>query len=34
MFAIAPLMVLMLFLGVWPSWLVSVINATISRLWG
>jgi len=30
--AIAPLMALMLALGVWPSWLVHVINETITRL--
>ena len=27
-----PLMILMLSLGVWPMWLVSVINATVTRL--
>jgi NADH-quinone oxidoreductase subunit M len=32
--AIAPLMVLMLALGIWPAWMVSVINATIVRLFG
>lgn len=30
-FAIAPLMILMLFLGIWPTWLVSVINATVTN---
>ncbi len=29
--AIAPLLVLMLVLGVWPAWLVQVINATVTR---
>ncbi len=32
--AIAPLMVLMLLIGVWPMWLVDVINATVTRLLG
>jgi len=32
--AIAPLMVLMLVIGVWPAWIVSVINATVMRLFG
>ena len=32
--AIAPLMVLMLFIGVWPAWIVSVINQTVMRLFG
>jgi NADH-quinone oxidoreductase subunit M len=32
--AIAPLLALMLFIGVWPWWLVSVINAAITRLVG
>ena len=32
--AIAPLMVLMLLIGVWPSWIVGVINQTILRLFG
>ncbi len=27
-----PLMILMLSLGIWPQWLVVVINATVSRL--
>jgi NADH-quinone oxidoreductase subunit M len=30
--AIAPLLVLMLFTGVWPAWLVTVINETVTRL--
>jgi NADH-quinone oxidoreductase subunit M len=30
--AIAPLMVLMLLVGLWPAWLVSVINETVMRL--
>lgn len=32
--AIAPLMVLMLFTGIWPSWIVEVINATVLRWFG
>ena len=32
--AIAPLMVLMLVIGVWPSWIVEVINQTVLRLFG
>jgi NADH-quinone oxidoreductase subunit M len=32
--AIAPLMALMLVLGVWPAWLVSIINEAITRLLG
>jgi NADH-quinone oxidoreductase subunit M len=32
--AIAPLMVLMLVIGVWPSWIVRVINETVARLFG
>jgi NADH-quinone oxidoreductase subunit M len=32
--AIAPLMVLMLIIGVWPSWIVEVINETVLRLFG
>jgi NADH-quinone oxidoreductase subunit M len=32
--AIAPLMILMLFTGVWPSWIVTVINATVLRWFG
>ncbi|MGH2522234.1 MAG: complex I subunit 4 family protein [Anaerolineales bacterium] len=32
--AIAPLMVLMLVIGVWPGWLVNVINETITRMLG
>ncbi len=34
MVAIAPLMVLMLVIGIWPAWIVGVINATILRLFG
>jgi NADH-quinone oxidoreductase subunit M len=30
--AIAPLLALMLFTGVWPAWLVTVINETVTRL--
>ncbi|HET7009593.1 MAG TPA: NADH-quinone oxidoreductase subunit M [Anaerolineales bacterium] len=32
--AMAPLMVLMLVIGVWPSWILGVINATVMRLFG
>jgi NADH-quinone oxidoreductase subunit M len=32
--AIAPLMALMLLIGVWPSWILDVINRTILRLFG
>ena len=32
--AIAPLMVLMLFIGVWPSWILRVIEPTVLRLFG
>jgi len=32
--AIAPLMVLMLVIGLWPAWLLNVINAAVSRLFG
>jgi NADH-quinone oxidoreductase subunit M len=32
--AIAPLMVLMLIIGVWPSWILRVINETVLRLFG
>jgi NADH-quinone oxidoreductase subunit M len=32
--AIAPLMVLMLAIGVWPGWILGVINATVARLFG
>ena len=32
--AMAPLMVLMLAIGVWPSWILGVINATVVRLFG
>jgi len=32
--AIAPLMVLMLAIGVWPAWLLDVINQTVLRLFG
>jgi NADH-quinone oxidoreductase subunit M len=31
-FVIAPLMVLMLWIGVWPGWLLSVINNTVMKL--
>jgi NADH-quinone oxidoreductase subunit M len=32
--AIAPLMVLMLAIGVWPAWILDTINATVLRLFG
>ncbi len=32
--AIAPLMLLMLLIGVWPSWILGVINNTVLRLFG
>ncbi|OGT28189.1 MAG: hypothetical protein A2Z17_02730 [Gammaproteobacteria bacterium RBG_16_66_13] len=32
--AIAPLMALMLVIGVWPGWILGVINATVLRLFG
>ena len=32
--AMAPLMALMLAIGIWPMWIVSVINATVMRLFG
>ena len=32
--AMVPLMVLMLLIGVWPAWILSVINATVTRLFG
>lgn len=34
MLAIAPLMVLMLLIGVWPAWILDVINKTVLRLFG
>ncbi|HUF39704.1 MAG TPA: NADH-quinone oxidoreductase subunit M [Anaerolineales bacterium] len=34
LFVIAPLMVLMLWLGIWPAWLLSVINGAVSALFG
>lgn len=34
LFVIAPLMVLMLWLGVWPAWLLSVINNTVTAIFG
>ena len=33
-FALAPLMVLMLVIGLYPMWIVQVINATVGRLFG
>ena len=32
--SIAPLMVLMLWIGIWPAWIVNVINQTILKLSG
>ncbi len=32
--AMAPLMALMLLIGVWPAWILTVINATVTRLFG
>jgi NADH-quinone oxidoreductase subunit M len=32
--AISPLMVLMLAIGVWPAWILSMINASVVRLFG
>ncbi|MFQ6100289.1 MAG: NuoM family protein [Anaerolineae bacterium] len=32
--ALAPLMVLMFLIGVWPSWLINLFNATVMRLIG
>jgi NADH-quinone oxidoreductase subunit M len=32
--AVAPLMALLVVIGVWPAWLVSVINATVTRMLG
>ncbi|MFN2275652.1 MAG: NuoM family protein [Anaerolineales bacterium] len=32
--AIAPLMVLMLVIGVWPAWILNVINQTVTRFFG
>ena len=32
--SIAPLMVLMLWIGIWPAWIVSVINQTVLKLSG
>jgi NADH-quinone oxidoreductase subunit M len=34
LWVIAPLMVLMLWLGVWPAWLLSVINHAVTALFG
>ncbi len=34
LFVIAPLMVLMLLLGIWPSWLLDVINQTVTFIFG
>jgi NADH:ubiquinone oxidoreductase subunit 4 (subunit M) len=32
--AIAPLLALMLVIGVWPAWILEVINTTVVRLFG
>ena len=32
--AIAPLMVLMLAIGIWPAWILNMINFTVTRLFG
>jgi NADH-quinone oxidoreductase subunit M len=32
--AIAPLIALMVLIGIWPSWIVGVINQTVMRLLG
>jgi NADH-quinone oxidoreductase subunit M len=32
LFVIVPLMVLMLWLGVWPAWLLEVINGAVKML--
>ena len=32
--ALAPLVVLMLVTGVWPNWIMPVINQTVARLFG
>jgi NADH:ubiquinone oxidoreductase subunit 4 (subunit M) len=32
--AIAPLIALMVLIGIWPSWIVGVINQTVMRLFG
>jgi NADH-quinone oxidoreductase subunit M len=32
--AVAPLMALLVVVGVWPAWLVSVINDTVTRMLG
>jgi NADH:ubiquinone oxidoreductase subunit 4 (subunit M) len=29
-----PLMALMLSLGIWPQWLVAIINDTVTRMFG
>jgi NADH-quinone oxidoreductase subunit M len=34
LFVLAPLLVLMLWLGVWPAWLLSVINGAVNALFG
>ena len=31
---VAPLMVLMLLAGIWPAWLLTMINQTVMRLVG
>jgi NADH-quinone oxidoreductase subunit M len=34
LFVIIPLMVLMLWIGIWPNWILSVINVAMSNLMG
>jgi NADH-quinone oxidoreductase subunit M len=31
-FVIVPLMVLMLWIGIWPAWILEIINSTVSML--
>jgi NADH-quinone oxidoreductase subunit M len=33
-FVIAPLMVLMLWIGVWPAWLLDLINRAVAMIFG
>jgi NADH:ubiquinone oxidoreductase subunit 4 (subunit M) len=32
--AVSPLMILMLAIGVWPGWILNMINASVTRLLG
>ena len=32
--ALAPLVVLMLITGIWPNWILPIINQTVTRLFG